>query len=171
MDGRSSRSPPHEIPVRIASHDVTRRSLLGAGAAAVVLPAAALAQRLPAPPRQKGPLVWLDMDQQELDDAYDQSVYAPNQRAHPRAHRREQRAHAPKSRRARARAYGPTSIESARHLHAEGGRTRRCNVFIHGGAWRPGLPRTTRSSPSTFVDAGAHFVVLDFNNVIRPAAT
>jgi len=23
--------------------------------------------------------VWLDLDQKELDDAYDQSVYAPNQ--------------------------------------------------------------------------------------------
>ena len=29
-------------------------------------------------PHVKGPLVWLDMDQQELDDAYDQIVYAPN---------------------------------------------------------------------------------------------
>src|SRR5271169_2615026 len=26
----------------------------------------------------KGPIVWLNMDQQELDDAYDQIVYAPN---------------------------------------------------------------------------------------------
>ena len=26
----------------------------------------------------KGPLVWLDMDQKALDDAYDQAVYAPN---------------------------------------------------------------------------------------------
>src|SRR5439155_11199921 len=28
--------------------------------------------------RARGPLVWLDMDQQQLDDAYDQAVYAPN---------------------------------------------------------------------------------------------
>ncbi len=28
----------------------------------------------------KGPPVWLDMDQKELDDAYDQTVYAPNQK-------------------------------------------------------------------------------------------
>src|ERR1700676_318760 len=28
--------------------------------------------------KAKGPVVWLDMDQQELDDAYDQHVYAPN---------------------------------------------------------------------------------------------
>jgi len=27
----------------------------------------------------KGLRVWLDLDQKELDDAYDQSVYAPNQ--------------------------------------------------------------------------------------------
>src|SRR5208282_1251330 len=26
----------------------------------------------------KGPIVWRDMDQRELDDAYDQLVYAPN---------------------------------------------------------------------------------------------
>ena len=30
------------------------------------------------PPKEKGPLVWLDMDQAELDASYDQSVYAPN---------------------------------------------------------------------------------------------
>src|SRR5271169_2056350 len=28
--------------------------------------------------KAKGPIVWLNMDQQELDDAYDQIVYAPN---------------------------------------------------------------------------------------------
>src|SRR3974390_3153300 len=28
--------------------------------------------------RTKGPIVWLDMDQRELDDAYDQLIYAPN---------------------------------------------------------------------------------------------
>src|SRR5216683_3025487 len=39
----------------------------------------ALAQPTPAV-RAKGPPVWLDMDQKELDDAYDQFVYAPNAR-------------------------------------------------------------------------------------------
>ncbi|MCZ6559939.1 MAG: hypothetical protein O6931_03495, partial [Gammaproteobacteria bacterium] len=28
--------------------------------------------------RVKGPIVWLDMDQQELDKAYSQFIYAPN---------------------------------------------------------------------------------------------
>src|SRR5437867_11741730 len=63
--------------------DVTRRSLLGAGVVSAVLAARgpAFAQQ-PAPaqqaPRAKGPAVWLDMDQAELDAAYDQIKYAPN---------------------------------------------------------------------------------------------
>src|SRR4051812_36250798 len=75
--------------------DVTRRSLIAAAAAAAAAaPAAtaaataaaataaaaaepAFAQQTPAPPAQ-GPPVWLDMDQKALDDAYDQSKYAPN---------------------------------------------------------------------------------------------
>ena len=38
-----------------------------------------LAQPTPAV-RAKGQPVWLDMDQKELDDAYDQRVYAANMR-------------------------------------------------------------------------------------------
>ena len=39
---------------------------------------AALAQQATTPVAEKGPVVWLDMDQKQLDDAYDQSKYAPN---------------------------------------------------------------------------------------------
>ena len=59
----------------------------------------------------KGPLVWLDMDQKALDDAYDQMVYAPNR---DQVHKRNMF----NSDRVRARlgapkriAYGPTEIE------------------------------------------------------------
>src|SRR5256885_14146482 len=68
---------------RSSDGKLTRRRLVaGAAAGAVALATEpASAQRCPASPaRAKGPLVWLDMDQQELDDAYDQSVYAFNQR-------------------------------------------------------------------------------------------
>jgi arylformamidase len=62
-------------------------------------------------PRPRGPLVWLDMDQQALDDAYDQSKYANNQleiigRRGP-ASARALKVIAPPER----RAYGPTPIE------------------------------------------------------------
>jgi hypothetical protein len=33
---------------------------------------------MPQPITAQGPLVWRDMDQKALDDAYDQDVYAPN---------------------------------------------------------------------------------------------
>src|ERR1700722_5988330 len=33
---------------------------------------------MPPPITARGPLVWRDMDQKALDDAYDQDVYAPN---------------------------------------------------------------------------------------------
>jgi arylformamidase len=46
---------------------ITRRAAL-AGGTALAIGGAALAQPAPAA-RAKGPLVWLDMDQKELDDA------------------------------------------------------------------------------------------------------
>ena len=62
---------------------VTRRAFLGAGGVSAVLAAgSSVFAQQPAPvppaPRAKGPSVWLDMDQAELDAAYDQIKYAPN---------------------------------------------------------------------------------------------
>src|SRR6266567_4482107 len=61
----------------------TRRTLLAGTAVGTMAlgTGSASAQRCPATPpaRVKGPLVWLDMDQHELDEAYDQDVYAFNQ--------------------------------------------------------------------------------------------
>jgi hypothetical protein len=59
-----------------------RRNFLPLAGGAAVVPGvmasgSALAQPVTGP-RVKGPRVWLDMDQKELDDAYDQRVYAPN---------------------------------------------------------------------------------------------
>ena len=112
----------------------------------------------------KGPVVWLHMDQQELDDAYDQAVYAPN---------RDQlgKRRLANSAAARARigaperfAYGATPIEGLDVY-----RTKKPNapaaIFIHGGAWRSGQASEFTYLAEPFVHAGAHFVVLDFTNV------
>src|SRR5712671_838753 len=70
---------PKEATVRT---QFARRDFLGAGAALVGIAAAGplLAQQPAetAAARVKGPPVWLDMDQAELDAAYDQIKYAPN---------------------------------------------------------------------------------------------
>lgn len=111
--------------------------------------------------RVKGPLVWLDMDQAELDAAYDQSAYAPN---------REQvlGRNATNSDGVRARlgeprryAYGPTAIEGL-DVYVTGHADAPINVFVHGGAWRAGAARNYASPAEMFVHAGAHFVVPDF---------
>ena len=68
----------------MARHDEmpTRRRVLSQAAAGVAMIGSGAASAQPAPaPRVKGPLVWMDMDQKALDDAYDQAVYAPNPEA------------------------------------------------------------------------------------------
>ena len=56
---------------------LSRRNFMTGTAAS--LAAASQAQAQPAKETApKGPPVWLDMDQKALDDAYDQSKYAPN---------------------------------------------------------------------------------------------
>ncbi len=112
----------------------------------------------------KGPLVWLDMDQKELDDAYDQTVYAPNQ---PLVARRRNLASEAARRRldpAERFAYGETEIEKLDVY-----RTKKPNapimIYIHGGAWKNGMARDFAGPAEMFVNAGAHFVVVDFIQV------
>ena len=140
---------------------MSRRTVMGAAAATMVSGASAESAE-----RVKGPRVWLDLDQKELDDAYDQSIYAPNrdQMSKRRATNSELvRARLGEPRRV---AYGPTPIEML-DIYA----TAQPNAPDRGvRTWRR-LARQFRQGPAygaeTFVHAGAHFVVLDFINVIE----
>jgi len=62
---------------------ITRRSLLGAAAVAAATPAlgqtTAPVCPIGPPLHDKGPRVWMEMDQVELDAAYDQILYSPLQ--------------------------------------------------------------------------------------------
>jgi arylformamidase len=140
-----------------------RRALLAAGACAL-LAGPALAQQPGAAPRTKGPRVFLDYDQAELDAAYDQSVWAPNQR-------QITGRYATNSELARMRlgpprrlAYGPTEIERL-DVYSPKRRNAPVMVFIHGGAWRTGRAGDYAFLAENFVRAGAHFVALDFTPV------
>ncbi len=114
--------------------------------------------------RIKGPLVWLDMDQQALDDAYDQTVLAPNreltyEKAVFNSERVRQRLGAP-----RRFSYGPSEIEgldvfSPRQSNAP------VHVYIHGGAWRQRKAAEYAYMAEMFVRAGAHCVIPDFVGV------
>src|SRR5881409_1189008 len=146
--------------------DMTRRALLGGGAAAVVLAAASstLAQAPGPAPRVKGPRVWLDLDQAELDAAYDQSVYAPNLEQIVGRYATNSEAVRARLGAPRRYAYGPTPIE-ALDVYATKRANAPINIFIHGGAWRGGLARDFGYPAELFVQAGAHYVVPDFINV------
>ena len=150
---------------------MTRRSLL-CGALVTAVAAAsstALAQQKQnyLPPgkmaKPKGPLVFLDYDKDEIDFAYDQAPWAPNA---PEVSKRN----AQKSAAALARlgpprrlAYGPTDIEKL-DIYITKRPNAPINIFLHGGAWRSGNAKGAAYMSETFVDAGAHFISVDFNN-------
>ena len=112
--------------------DLTRRTVLASGAVAAAGGATAAEQ-----PREKGPLVWMNMDQKELDDAYDQAVYAPNReivikRCGRNSELVRERIGAPKR-----FSYGPTEIEAVDVFTAKAPNAP-VMIFVHGGAWRTG---------------------------------
>lgn len=141
------------------------------GAAVAGLAGRALAQtpdpvpcQLGPAPHPKGPLVWMDMDQIELDAAYDQRFYAPMGF---QISKRE----VGQSDAVRARlgeplrlAYGPTEIEK---LDVYRARTPNAPIFMffHGGQWLGGRSRDNAYPAEMFVNAGATFIAVDFNNV------
>jgi arylformamidase len=138
---------------------LSRRTVLGT-ATALTLAGPAVAQQA-VPAKAKGPHVFMDYDQAELDAAYDQSVYAPNQA-------QVTGRYATNSEIVRARlgapkrfTYGPTSVEGLDVFQTKRPNAP-INVFIHGGAWRGGLAKNYAFAAETFVNAGAHFVVPDF---------
>lgn len=148
----------------------TRRAVLSAAAAGAAVGVAGSARALdqgPAncrvgpPPHPKGPLVFMDYDQIELDAAYDQSVYAPlagQIQARRGSNSEEVRRRLGNPER---HAYGPTDIEKLDIF-----RTDKPNapvfIFTHGGAWRGGSAKEYHFAAENITRAGANYVALDF---------
>jgi len=110
--------------------------------------------------------VFLDYDQAALDAAYDQAVYAPN-----RDQILARLAHTSELVRRRIGqperfAYGEKPIEALDVYRTKKDEAPVC-VLVHGGAWRAGLARDYAFPAETVMRAGAHFAVLDFNNVLE----
>jgi arylformamidase len=148
--------------VNSSHRPLSRRTMLGAlGAAVAAGPALAEECRIGPPPHAKGPLVFMNYDQVELDAAYDQTFYAPLggeiiKRTAALSDGVRARLGAP-----RRVAYGPTEVEKldiyrAKEAHAP------IFVFIHGGAWLGGEAKNYAYPAELFHDAGVHYVALDF---------
>jgi arylformamidase len=105
--------------------------------------------------------VWLDMDQQALDDAYDQSVYAANL---------EQviERYVANSNTVREVLGDPLRFRYAEGVDAEldvyktDASNAPIHIFVHGGAWKLGDAQINAFAAEMFVDNGVHFVVPDF---------
>jgi arylformamidase len=115
-------------------------------------------------PRGKGPRVWLDMDQAELDAAYDQAAYAPNRDQLVKRHASDSEAVRGRLGAPRRYAYGASDVEGL-DVYTTTRPGAPINIFIHGGAWRRRLARDYAFAAELFVHAGAHFVVPDFAGV------
>jgi arylformamidase len=135
--------------------------MLGTAAAMVATPAMAEVCMIGPPKHEKGPLVWMDMDQVELDAAYDQNVYAP-------MIDQIQKRYATSSVTTRARlgapkrfAYGPTAVEGL-DLYPAKMANAPIFIFVHGGRWLRGLAKDYAFPADLFVNAGVNYIALDF---------
>jgi arylformamidase len=144
------------------SSSLSRRAVL-TGAATLASAPTALAQtcRVGPPPHDKGPLVWMNMDQVELDAAYDQRFYAPLAASISKRNGVASDAVRARLGNPRREAYGGSEIEKLDIYRAKADNAP-IFVYIHGGAWRVGSARRSAFPAELFVDRGAHYVALDF---------
>jgi arylformamidase len=137
--------------------------MLGAAAAFAATPAFADCAIGP-PKHDKGQLVWMELDQVELDAAYDQSVYAPLLRQILKRYASSSevaRAHVGAPKRL---VYGPTPVEGMDLYRAKTANAP-IFVFVHGGAWRSGAAKDYAYPAELFVNAGVNYIALDFISV------
>jgi arylformamidase len=145
---------------------VDRRTVLAGISVGIAAAAEGTAFAGPSPTAgsEQGPLVWLNMDQKELDDAYDQSKYAPNLLQITRRYASNSNVMRSRLGEPKRLDYGPTAIE-----RLEVYSTKRANapihIHIHGGAWHQ-RPAAEYAFPAEMLmNAGAHYVVPDFISV------
>lgn len=108
--------------------------------------------------------VWLDLDQEALDKAYDQSVYAPNieqvlARFDSNSALQRERHGSPQR-----FSYGDGPNEGL-DLFPAAQANAPIHIFIHGGAWKFGSAAQNHYLAETFTQAGIHFVAPDFSPV------
>jgi arylformamidase len=149
------------MDISLWRRQMTRRAAMYGAATALATPALAAECQIGPPAHPKGPLVFLNYDQVELDAAYDQLSYAPTlvqilKRFESNSKATRRRLGEPDR-----VSYGPTEIEKLDVF-----KTKRSNapifIFIHGGAWRVERAKDSAFFAEMFVAAGAHYVVPDF---------
>lgn len=114
-----------------------------------------------------GPVVWGGYTQNQLDATYDQNFWDDDP---PEASARLALA----SDAVRAKygppariAYGPSPYEGLDFYPSNAGGKLPVMIYIHGGAWRGGSAQTSAAQAEMFMEAGAHYVALDFVHTLQ----
>ena len=124
-------------------------------------PAFAQECRLGPPAHHKGPTVFMDYDQLELDAAYDQDYYEPlGKQIYARLATNSEAVRTRLGMPSRV-AYGPTEIEKLDIYRTDRAKAP-IFVFIHGGSWIVGSAADAGYAAEMFVKAGVHYVAPDF---------
>jgi arylformamidase len=137
--------------------DLNRRSFLAGTAALTAMPIALSSTA-------GAEAVFLNYSQAELDRNYDQAPWSPNRdKVQGRLGVRNQLVRellGPERHQ-----YGDKEIEGL-DLYRTHTENAPIHIFIHGGAWRVGSAAGSAFHAPKYVTAGAHFVALDFDNVM-----
>jgi len=110
---------------------------------------------------EKGPPVFLDYGQAELDAAYDQAAYATNREQLIKRRVRDSELTRLRIGEPERVAYGPADIERLDIYRTERDAAP-VFIFIHGGAWRSGRSKDFATPAEMILAAGVHYVVPDF---------
>jgi arylformamidase len=160
---------------KLFGHQISRRAVLGGAAAMAATPVLANECHIGPPPHAKGPVVINGFDQVELDAAYDQAFYAPLRLDIIKRYASNSEAMRARIGAPQRVAYGPSEPEKLDIYRAKAANAP-IFVFIHGGAWLGGAAKNYAFPAEMFVNAGAHYIPLDFTSVkaaggdLRPMA-
>ena len=135
-----------------------RRTVIGAAAAALLTTTNSAVA--------KGPLVWNDLDQKELDDAYDQNVYAPNAKLLSERRTAANKVALKAIGLPTRVSYGPTADETLDIYRTDVPRAP-IVFFVHGGAWKGSDARKNAFLAEPFVKAGVTMVMANFIGVVE----
>jgi len=107
------------------------------------------------------PKVWLDMDQTQLDAAYDQRVYAPNMDLVRSRGRVQSAAATNRIGEPDQFAYGDSSIERL-VVYRSQQKKAPVHIYVHGGTWRFGSAEENAEKAEPIINAGGQVVHIDF---------
>jgi arylformamidase len=111
-----------------------------------------------------GPAVWLNMNQAQLDAAYNQAAYAPNMQSMIKRLEHQNAAALDRLGEPEKYAYGDSPDEYLLVYRTERADAP-AHVYLHGGTWRFNTAESGVSVAEPIINAGANAVLVNFSSV------